>query len=216
MKTSKKYRKKANKKDRDSGWKIKNQRPEEALISPEFYYSEEEIEKYSKSGGMRRAQEKLAYRVLELLSLQKKSRILDLGCGPGFTAEVYRSEGHKVICLDLMLLMIKKTKEKGFSAFVGDMRNVGEIFKGKIFDAVVSVSALQWVKKEEDITQIAKGIYSLLKKDSPLVIQFYPKSEMEAKDVFNLFIKNGFYGQIITDWPNIPKNRTIYLSLKRK
>lgn len=70
------------------GWVVKNDRPEEYLKSPEIYYSDEEVEKYSRSGGMERAQQKIASRVLELLDLKNPSLILDLGSGPGFSAEV--------------------------------------------------------------------------------------------------------------------------------
>lgn len=199
---------------KDEGWKVKSERPEEYLGNPKIYYTDEEIEKYSHSGGMRRAQEKIAYRVLEFLK-GKNLKILDMGSGPGFTAEIYRSEGHNVTCLDLMEGMIEKAKEKDLPSVVGDMRDVGEIFKGKKFDAVVSVSALQWIKKKEEIARIAKGVFSLLEKGSPFVVQFYPQTEKEMKEVSKVFVENGFSGEIVIDWPEIPKNRLIFLVMKR-
>jgi len=80
----------------------KNDRPEEYLADPNIYYTDEEVEKYAHSGGMRRAQEKIAYRVLELLELKPGSSLLDIGSGPGYTAEVYRSKGYNVTCMDLI------------------------------------------------------------------------------------------------------------------
>jgi len=111
--------------------------------------------------------------------------------------------------------MISKAKEKGFEAYVGDMRDVGKLFEGRKFDGVVSVSALQWIKGKQEIQRIAQGIYSVLNKNGLLVIQFYPKSEQELKETARIFTQNGFHGQIIIDWPNIPKNRTSYLVMKR-
>jgi len=193
----------------------KNDRPEEYLGSPTFYYTDEEVDRYARSGGMRRAQEKIAYRVLELLGLEPGASLLDIGSGPGYTAEVYRSEGYDITCMDLMPKMIEKAKEKDFKAYVGDMRQVGEIFAGEKFNGIVSVSALQWIKDKQEIRKVAQGIYSLLDKGSPLVVQFYPKSEQELKETAKVFTQNGFYGQTITDCPDIPKNRTTYLVMKR-
>ena len=213
-KSNRNQRRKGNSK-KDKGWVVKNDRPEEYLGDPHFYYTDEEVEKYARSGGMRRAQEKIAYRVLELLELEPGKSLLDIGSGPGYTADVYRSEGYNVTCLDLIPKMIDKAKEKGFEAYVGDMRDVGKLFEGRKFDGVVSVSALQWIKNKQEIQRVAQGIYSVLNKGGILVIQFYPKSEQELKETANIFMHNGFHGQIIIDWPDIPKNRTIYLVMKR-
>lgn len=203
------YRKKG------KGWVVKNERPEEYLADPYLYYTDDEVEKYARSGGMRRAQERIAYRVLELLDLKEPCNLLDIGSGPGYTAKVYRDEGYDVTCLDLIPKMVQEAKAKGFDAYTGDMRDVGEIFAGRKFDAVVSVSALQWLKDRQDIQKVAQGIYSVLDKDAPLVIQFYPKSEQQLNQTANVFFKSGFHGQAITDNPDVPKNRTTYLVMRR-
>ncbi len=118
-------------------------------------------------------------------------------------------------CLDLIPKMIEKAKERKFEAVVGDMKNIQGLFAGKKFDGVVSVSALQWIKNKQEIKKVAEGIYSILDKNKPLIIQFYPKSEQELKETAKVFIQNGFHGEIITDYPDIPKNRTVYLVMKR-
>jgi cyclopropane fatty-acyl-phospholipid synthase-like methyltransferase len=200
---------------KDKGWVVKNDRPEEYLGDPHFYYTDEEVEKYARSGGMRRTQEKIAYRILELLELEPGSSLLDIGSGPGYTAEIYRSEGFNVTCIDLIPRMVEKAKEKKFEAHIGDMKDVEKLFEGRKFDGVVSVSALQWIKDKQEIQIVAQGIYSVLNKGNPLIIQFYPKSEREAKETAKIFMQNGFHGQVITDFPEIPKNRTIYLVMKR-
>jgi len=201
-------------KKKQEGWTIKNSRPDEVIGDPLEYYTDEEVEKYSRSSAMKRAQEKIAYRILELLKI-KDGSILDLGCGPGYTSRIYQESGFDVTCLDITPQMVEKAKENGFNIFEGDMRNIKEIFKNKKFDAVVSASALQWLKQEEDIKKVAEGIYSVLDKNAQVIIQFYPKNEQELKQTAKIFINNGFTGEIIVDWPTIPKNRTFFLVMKR-
>lgn len=198
------------------GWTIKNSRPDEVIGNPLMYYTDEEVEKYARSSAMRRAQEKIANRILELLNLEENSSILDLGCGPGFTTNVYKNANLKTTCLDVTPKMIEKAKANGFDAHLGDMRDIQKIFPKKKFDAVISASALQWLKTKEDIEQVVKGIYSVLGKNSPMIIQFYPKSEQELKQTAKTFIDNGFQGEIIIDWPDVPKNKTFYLVMKRE
>ena len=194
---------------------MKNDRPEEYLGDPYLYYTDDEVEQYANSNGMRRAQQKIAYRVLELLNLKPGSSLLDVGSGPGYTAEVYHAEGYNVVCMDLIPKMIDIARAKGFEAHVGDMRETEEVFKGQKFDGVVSVSALQWVKDKKEIQEVAKGMYSVLNSCGSLVIQFYPKSEQELKVTAKVFSKNGFKGQMIVDWPEVPRKRTVYLVLKK-
>jgi cyclopropane fatty-acyl-phospholipid synthase-like methyltransferase len=196
---------------KNKGWVVKNDRPEEYLQDAFSYYTDEEVEKYAKSGGMRRAQEKIAYRVIELLEI-KEGKILDLGCGVGYTAKIYKEEGFDVKCIDLIPKMVDKAKEKGFDVDVCDMRNIKNFFNQK-FDAVVSVSAFQWIKNKEEIKRVAEGIHYVLKKEGISILQFYPKSEKELNETAKIFANNGFLVEIITDWPNVPKNRTIYLKI---
>jgi len=197
-------------------WKVKIERPEEVYGDPSSYYTEEEIERYARSGGMKRAQERIAHRILELLGLKKGSKLLDLGCGVGFTTEVYRKEGYEVIGLDILPKMLEKAKEKGLKVKEGDMRELPKLFEREEFDAVVSASALQWIKEREDIEKLVSGIRYVLKKGGKLVIQFYPKSQKELWRVARLFKKEGFEGEVVIDNPDNPRKRRIYLSMRVK
>lgn len=198
-----------------SGWVIKNSRPEEFLGDPRIFYTDDEAEKYSRSSAMRKVQASIAFRVIELLGLPPGSTLLDLGSGPGLTAEVYSSEGYKVTCLDVIPKMLAKAKEKGFECVEGDMKNLAKLFPKRKFDAVVSASALQWLKNLEDIKELALGINHVLAKNSPCVIQFYPKSEQELNLIINLFRKNGFSVSSVIDNPGNPRKRTIFLVMKK-
>ncbi|MBU2576535.1 MAG: class I SAM-dependent methyltransferase [Nanoarchaeota archaeon] len=199
----------------DEGWNVKNNRPEETYGNPLFFYTPMEVEKSARSGGMRKAQERIANNVVEMLNLGKGSKILDMGCGPGYTSAVYQNMGFEVIGLDVTPQMVEKANERGIKAYVGDMRNVGEIFAGQQFDGIVSVSALQWLKEEGDIRQVAEGTYGLLGTNAPLIFQFYPRSESELEKTASIFKRNGFVGDIITKNPDNPRTRTLYLDLKK-
>jgi len=200
---------------KNKGWTVKNQRPEELLGDPSLYYTEDEIERYARSSTMKKVQHKIAMRILQILNLKKKSLILDLGSGPGLTAEVYRDDGHIVVCLDVLEKMLNKAKEKGFECVKGDMRDLINLFPNRKFDAIVSASAIQWLKNEEDIESLAKGIFHIMKNDACCIIQFYPKTEQELKVFAYMFKKMGFSAEIIIDQPDNPKKRTIFLVLKK-
>jgi ubiquinone/menaquinone biosynthesis C-methylase UbiE len=197
------------------GWTVKNTRPEEYLGDPKFYYTDEEVEKYSRSTGMRKAQEKIALRVLDFLDLPSNSTLLDLGSGPGIAAAVYREAGYKVTCLDVVPKMLEKAKENDFESIEGDMRNLPKLFPNRKFDGVVSVSAIQWLKDQEDIKDLAKGISHVLKTKSPCIIQFYPKSEQELKNIIQIFKQNGFEAESTIDNPGNPRKRIIFLVMKK-
>jgi cyclopropane fatty-acyl-phospholipid synthase-like methyltransferase len=196
-------------------WIVSIDRPEEIYGDPSLYYTDEEIEKYARCGGMRRAQEKIAYRIIELLDLEKKAKLLDLGCGVGYTTSIYQSEGYDVTGLDILPKMLQKAQEKGLKVIKGDMRELPNLFDKGSFDAVVSASALQWLKQREDITKVSFGINYVLRDRGRLVIQFYPKSEEEMMHVARIFKRNGFGGEIIVDNPENPKKRTIYLVMEK-
>ena len=201
-------------KQKEKGWVINSERPEEIHIYPEKYYTEEEIERYSRSGGINRTQRAIAYRIIQLLGMDK-GEILDLGCGPGFTTEVYSELGFNVIGLDKIEKMLDKAREKKLNVVQGDMTEISKLFKKNQFDAVVSASALQWIKNKEDIEDVAKGAYKILKKNGKLVIQFYPKSQEEMMSTAKIFKKAGFEGQLILDNPENPMKRVIYIVMSK-
>jgi len=203
-------------KNKKKGYKVVSiDRPEEIYGTPSLYYTDEEIEKYARCGGIRRAQEKIAYRIIELLDLEKKAKLLDLGCGVGYTTAIYKSEGYDVIGLDVLPKMLQKAREKGLRVVEGDMRELPTLFDKGSFDAVVSASALQWLKQREDIIKVAYGINHVLRDKGRVVIQFYPKSEEEMMNVARIFKREGFSGEIIIDNPENPKKRTIYLVMNK-
>jgi ubiquinone/menaquinone biosynthesis C-methylase UbiE len=194
-------------------WINRKETPEDIYITPEKYYTEDEVEKYNRSGGIKKTQEKIAYRIIEFLTDEKK--LLDLGCGTGFTLEVYRKEGYDVTGIDIVNDMLEKAREKGLKVIKADMRNFAGIFERNEFDAVVSASAFQWIKDKKDIKDAAKQMSQVLKPNGKIVIQLYTKSEEELEDVARIFKKVGFKGGIIVDNPDNSMKRLCYIVMKK-
>ena len=96
------------------------------------------------------------------------------------------------------------------------MRNLKSLFKAGQFNAVVSASALQWIKEQEDVKKIALGINHVLKPRGRAAIQFYPKSEEEMNKVRKIFDKSGFESQLIIENRDNPRKRTIFMILNKK
>jgi ubiquinone/menaquinone biosynthesis C-methylase UbiE len=199
-------------------WKIRAIRPEEIYQDPTSYFDEIKVEKYARSSGMRNAQRRIANRILELVELDPMSgatRILDLGCGVGYTTEVYKERGYGVVGLDINPKMLEYAIARELSVVLGDMRNISQLFEPNSFQGVVSVSALQWLTQHEDIKQVAKGINYVLSDKGVGAIQFYPKSEDALDEACRIFRREGFLTEIVTDSPENPRKRVCYLTYRK-
>jgi 18S rRNA (guanine1575-N7)-methyltransferase len=201
---------------RKKGWVVSSERPEDIHKEPSEFYTAEEIEKYAKSGAMRRAQQRIAHRIIELLNLPAGSKILDIGCGIGYTTAFYKMYGYDVTGLDILPKMVKLAKKRGLNVVLGDMRGLQQHFKTSQFDAVVSASALQWLKTREDVITVASGANHVLKPGGKVVIQFYPRSEDSMIAIAKLFRKQGFVGDIVIDQPDNAKKRTVYIVMEKR
>lgn len=202
---------------------IKKDRPEEVFKNVRDYYSIENIKKYSQSKSMMRIQEKITSRALELLDLKSlKLRILDAGCGPGFAAWYLKEYGFEVVALDIIPEFLKFYELKMYNPITADMCFLP--FKPEKFDAIVSISALQWIYKDINdqrmeflITALSKSFYEILKFNSKAIFQFYPKNNKIMERIGKIFIDNtNFEGNFIVDNPNNPKKRKIFLLLEKK
>ncbi len=198
-------------KKRRKGFVVKIDRPEEKYAGPQEYYTPEQVERYANSSSMRRIQQKIAKRILELSGVEEGSKLLDLGCGPGHTMEYYEGMGYEVVGVDLNPIMVEKAKEKGLKVIKADMRELHKYFKKGEFDWIVSASALQWLKGKEDLRRVVDGIKHCLKSNGQGVIQFYPKSEEELFSTARVFQRQGLKTGVVIDNPNSPKKRLCFI-----
>lgn len=148
--------------------------------SPEAYYTKEQAKLYNLSGAFERIQKRMTLNALSIIEMEENSKVLDLGCGTGFSTEVIKKAGFNVTGCDVNKNMLYYAKKKGLKVVECDARSLP--FKEKEFDYVISISTIQWVKPK-DYSLILEEINRVTKKSA--IIQFYPKSEEE----FNYFAK---------------------------
>jgi len=85
------------------------------------------------------------------------------------------------------------------------------------------VSALQWIFKDlsikvmrNNLINLIKSYYRILKPQSKVVIQFYPKSKEIMDEIGKSISQNTqFKGKFIIDNPNNPRKRKIYLLMTK-
>ncbi|MEK6938388.1 MAG: class I SAM-dependent methyltransferase [Nanoarchaeota archaeon] len=93
--------------------------------------------------------------------IPKKSKILDVGCGPGQASKKFTDKGHEVIGIDLSEKMIDFAKKKVTSAnfYVMDVENI--TLKNK-FDAIWAAFILIHIPRKRHLA-ILKKFFDLLK-----------------------------------------------------
>ncbi|MHA2280913.1 MAG: class I SAM-dependent methyltransferase [Promethearchaeota archaeon] len=202
---------------------VKRKRPEEIYKDVREYYNVEMISWYSTSKNIMKIQEKITRRALELLDLRKQeSLILDAGSGPGFAALYLKEVGYKIVALDLILEFLSFYEINDLNQINSDM--CFPPFRPSTFDAIISISALQWIYRDINnnlmfsmLKSLFKTFFQILKKNSMVLMQFYPKSK-EIMDEIGKTITNhtDFKGEFIIDNPNSKKKRKIFLLLKKK
>jgi len=170
-----------------------------------------------------RTQKKILMRALELLELKTNcGLILDAGCGPGFVAAYLNEMGHKTVALDIISEFLRFYDIEYLNPILADM--CYPPFKPDSFDSIISISALQWiirdVKSESErliLTNLFKSFYQILKPESNMIVQFYPKSTIIMDYIAEIVSNNtNFEGNFIIDNPDNPKKRKIFLLLEKK
>jgi len=206
----------------DFNFEIKRKRPEEIYDKVSDYFRGEVLSDYAKSKSLMRIQEKITARALELLELKNKNLlILDAGSGPGFTSIYLQDFGYQVIALDIISNFLYFYDIKDLNPIIADMCFLP--FKKNTFDAIISISALQWIYRDlnneimrNKLIDLAKITEIVLKSGSKAIFQFYPKNNLIMEAVGNIFSENtDLNGHFIIDNPNNPKKRKIFIVLKK-
>lgn len=201
---------------------IKRKRPEDLFENASDYFNKETLTNYAESKSIMRTQKKITYRALELLELKNNSSlILDAGCGPGFAAAYLNELGYKTVALDIISEFLKFYYIENLNPVLADM--CYPPFKPDTFDSIISISALQWiirdVKSESErliLTNLFVSFYQILKPESNMIIQFYPKTNIIMDYIAEIVnTKTNFKGNFIIDNPDNPKKRKIFLLLKK-
>ena len=202
---------------------VKRKRPEETYNDALEYFTDDIVHNYSQSKSIMRTQKKITFRALEILELKKNhGLILDAGSGPGFVSLYLNELGFKTIAIDIVSKFLKFYNNRYLNPILSDM--CYPPFRSNIFDAIVSVSALQWICKDLSCAKMLfnsinlfKSFYQILKPNSKAIFQFYPKSNDILENIKKIITENtSFDGNFIIDNPNNPKKRKIYLFLKKE
>ncbi|MEM5806751.1 MAG: class I SAM-dependent methyltransferase [Candidatus Aenigmatarchaeota archaeon] len=201
-------------KEIEKNWQVKILRPEELYQSPLEYYNREMVEKYAASNSIRKIQRIHALKIIEILGIYPPKSILDLGCGVGFSMEALIEMGFDAFGIDINPYMIEKAKEKNLKVYLGDFRELKKHFEKSSFDAIISISAFQWIKERKDMEKIAEGINYILKDGGVVGVQFYPFSYKELK-MWEKSFRKYFLVDTIIENPEIPRKRNIYLIMKK-
>ncbi|MBD3200394.1 MAG: methyltransferase domain-containing protein [Candidatus Lokiarchaeota archaeon] len=208
-----------NKKE-DFKFHVKRERPEDIYQKASDYFNEKKVKEYSTSKSMMRIQLKITQRALEILKIRNTNAIiLDAGCGPGYSSFFLKELGYRVVAIDLISEFFNYFNINIINPVQCDMTHIP--FRPNFFDGIISISALQWLtnnlgkhEKDESVKFLMKRFYEILKPQSKLVFQFYPKNSQILEKLKKIIISNtNFDGGFIIDNPESPKKRKIYLEL---
>lgn len=198
-------------------------RPEE-IAPPEVFYNDSESFKYTSSTRVQHIQAKMTLRALELLNLDNEQPhfLLDLGCGSGLSGEILTEEGYNWIGMDIAPSMLASALDREVEGdlFLADLGN-GIPFRAGTFDAVISISVIQWlnnadtsgVDPKKRILRFFNSLYASMKRGGKFVAQFYPMNDVQTQNLLEAAKVAGFNGGLIIDDPESKKNKKYYLVL---
>ena len=201
---------------------VKRKRPEEEYEKVSDYFRGDVLNQYATSKNMMKIQEKITIRALELLDIKKKDPlILDAGSGPGFAATYLKEIGYRIVALDIIPEFLYYYEIKELNPITADM--CFPPFKPNTFDAIISISALQWIFRDlkdkmmySMLKNLSTSFYKILKPNGRAVIQFYPKNKEIMDITGKIIVKHtDFLGNFIIDNPNRQKKRKIFLLLNK-
>ncbi|MEM2109308.1 MAG: class I SAM-dependent methyltransferase [Candidatus Odinarchaeota archaeon] len=191
--------------------------PDKLGVEAKYFFNKEKAGAYEHNKSIIKAQIKMAERLSELIKLGVNQLLLELGCGTGIASVHFKEKAGRAVGVDLSIEMLNYANNKNIDIVNADFKNIP--FRDRVFNAVTSISSLQWIwgsTLEQVIskyTMVIKEIKRVIQKDGVVGVQFYPQSMREFDFVTGLFKKNGFEGAIIIDAPDTPRKTKKYLIL---
>jgi SAM-dependent methyltransferase len=201
--------------------------PEKEYSDPNIFYTKQEANRYNNNKGMKRSQRLLTKIALDVskVNINKKTKVLDIGCGTGFSLEYFLEIGanlKNILGIDVSKEMLKIAKSKKFNVYEIGFLNLEKLLPKK-FDVIISISALQWMltnKQEMEIKnqlkKIAKNINVLLKENGVFVMQFYPPTKEIIDVVISCFQKQKFIVEEYQYNKESSKKRKYFLVFTKK
>ncbi|OAF66403.1 Bud site selection protein 23 [Intoshia linei] len=202
---------------------MSNKRPEHSG-PPEYYYDDTEADKYTNNSRIIFIQSELTKRAYELLELDEDEPklILDIGCGSALSSQYLSEMGHHWVGVDISKSMLDVALERSDDGnlILSDMGQ-GLPFRPGMFDAVISISAVQWLcvsnsSSENPVARLYKlftTLFAIMTRNSKAVFQIYPENDQQLNLIQNQALKAGFVGGTIVDFPQCAKKKKIFLIL---
>ncbi len=114
---------------------------------------------------------------LEQLQQEGKTRLLEIGAGPGVDGKFFQDNGLTVTCTDLSPEMVRLCREKGLDAHVMDFLSLD--FPDAHFDALYALNCLLHVPKA-DLPRVLQAIRRVLKPGGLMYTAVYGGFELES------------------------------------
>lgn len=197
-------------------------RPERTAPADRFYDAKESS-RYGRNARMRQIQTHLAQRAVQLLGLPARGGVvLDIGCGTGIGGAVLEKEGHTWVGLDVSMdMLLGRRRGNGPSDVVCADMGAGLPFRRKVFDGVISISALQWLcvssrtghRTAERLEAFMKSLHRLLAVGARAVFQLYPENPEQLALIRNAALGAGLGGGLVADYPRSEASKKFYLVL---
>ncbi|MFQ5406241.1 MAG: class I SAM-dependent methyltransferase [Candidatus Micrarchaeia archaeon] len=189
-------------------------RPENRFSALDFYESGEGVS-HVETNAVRRIQRALTLRALQLVMFPIDQKILDAGCGSGYSLDVLNEVGYSAQGFDLSPKLVGLAKAKGLEVKVGDLTDVP--FPTASIGGIISISALQWILKGNDtdkkknVKRAAQEFKRVLRPRGKAVVQFYAESVFDEELVRKVFEKQGFKAELVVDNPQNKRKRKVFL-----
>ena len=116
-------------------------------------------------------------RFLAQLKKEKKTRLLEIGAGPGRDGVFFRENGLSVVCTDLSPAMVDLCRNKGLEAHVMDLLDLD--FPAQSFEGVFALNCLLHVPKSE-IRAVLAAIRDLLEPSGIFYMGVYGGKDFEG------------------------------------
>ena len=163
--------------------------------------------------------------IVQLLGLPVRSRILDVGCGPGRIAIPLAKRGYRLTGLDFSGDLLKSAGQKATRADLeiewiqGDMRRIGVRNR---FDAAISIfTSFGYFADQEGDLQTLLSVRQALKKNGKLVLDLENPAQVlklikaqAGQPDLSLLDKRGGQVESLTEYDELTRRVTINLKLK--
>lgn len=171
---------------------------------------------YAVSASLQRTQGELTRHALHLLAMRPPALVLDCGCGTGFSSATIQQAGFACVGVDLSMPMLQQ-RSCSADVVAADMASLPfrQCSSIGLFDAVVSVSALQWLRTATALGRFFEGLVAVLTPGGRGVLQWYPEDPAHGARAEAAARGVGLAARLVCSFPHKDKQRKFFLCVQR-